>query len=140
MEITLHCGDCLEVMRGMADKSVDAVITDPPYGINYQSARRIDKADRFAVISGDDALSMGWIAEAHRIISDNAPGFCFSRWDVTRGAPPKPVGCAWARMEYKSHPDRVDTVVTPDIRGAECISVVDNLYDGPVYDDDREGY
>jgi site-specific DNA-methyltransferase (adenine-specific) len=28
----LHLGDCLEVMRGMADKSVDAVITDPPYG------------------------------------------------------------------------------------------------------------
>jgi site-specific DNA-methyltransferase (adenine-specific) len=25
-------GDCLEVMRGMADASVDAVVTDPPYG------------------------------------------------------------------------------------------------------------
>ena len=31
MTIELHLGDCLEVMRGMADKSVDAVITDPPY-------------------------------------------------------------------------------------------------------------
>jgi DNA modification methylase len=31
--VELHLGDCLEVMRGMADKSVDAVITDPPYGI-----------------------------------------------------------------------------------------------------------
>lgn len=29
-EITLHLGDCLEVMRSMPDKSVDAVITDPP--------------------------------------------------------------------------------------------------------------
>lgn len=27
-------GDCLEVMRRMADSSVDAVVTDPPYGIN----------------------------------------------------------------------------------------------------------
>ncbi len=27
-------GDCLEVMRGMDAGSVDAVITDPPYGIN----------------------------------------------------------------------------------------------------------
>ena len=26
-------GDCLEVMRGMEDGSVDAVVTDPPYGI-----------------------------------------------------------------------------------------------------------
>ena len=26
-------GDCLEVMRGIPDKSVDLVLTDPPYGI-----------------------------------------------------------------------------------------------------------
>ena len=26
-------GDCLEVMRGMDDKSVDLIITDPPYGV-----------------------------------------------------------------------------------------------------------
>jgi len=31
--VTLYLGDCLEVMHGMDDKSVDAVITDPPYGI-----------------------------------------------------------------------------------------------------------
>ncbi len=28
------CGDCLEVMRGMPDKCVDLVLTDPPYGVN----------------------------------------------------------------------------------------------------------
>ena len=33
MNVQLHLGDCLEVMRTMPDKSVDAVITDPPYGI-----------------------------------------------------------------------------------------------------------
>lgn len=33
MAVTLFHGDCLEYMRGMADKSVDAVITDPPYGL-----------------------------------------------------------------------------------------------------------
>ena len=27
----IHCGDALEVMRSMADSSVDAVVTDPPY-------------------------------------------------------------------------------------------------------------
>ncbi len=32
-EVKLHLGDCLEFMRAMPDKSVDAVITDPPYGI-----------------------------------------------------------------------------------------------------------
>lgn len=32
---TLHCADCLEVMRGMAENSVDAIVTDPPYGIGF---------------------------------------------------------------------------------------------------------
>jgi len=30
------CGDCLEVMKGIPDKSVDLVLTDPPYGINLK--------------------------------------------------------------------------------------------------------
>ena len=30
MTVELHLGDCLEVMRGMPENSVDAVITDPP--------------------------------------------------------------------------------------------------------------
>ena len=29
--IQLHLGDCLEVMKDIPDKSIDAVITDPPY-------------------------------------------------------------------------------------------------------------
>ena len=33
MTVTLKQGDCLELMKGLDDESVDAVITDPPYGI-----------------------------------------------------------------------------------------------------------
>lgn len=33
MSYELRLGDCLEYMKSMPDKSVDAVITDPPYGI-----------------------------------------------------------------------------------------------------------
>jgi site-specific DNA-methyltransferase (adenine-specific) len=32
MTITLYNGDCLEIMKSIPDKSIDAVITDPPYG------------------------------------------------------------------------------------------------------------
>ena len=31
--MTLHCGDCLEVMRGMPSGSVDLVVTSPPYNL-----------------------------------------------------------------------------------------------------------
>ena len=32
---TLICGDCVEVLSGMAENSVDAIVTDPPYGIGF---------------------------------------------------------------------------------------------------------
>lgn len=32
---TLHHGDCLDVLRDMPDASVDAVVTDPPYGLSF---------------------------------------------------------------------------------------------------------
>lgn len=32
MTVQLFCGDCLEIMPTIAEKSVDAVICDPPYG------------------------------------------------------------------------------------------------------------
>ena len=35
MSIDLRLGDCLEIMRAMPDASVDAVITDPPWNMDY---------------------------------------------------------------------------------------------------------
>ena len=35
----LHYGDSLDVMRGMADNSVDAIVTDPPYGLSFMGKR-----------------------------------------------------------------------------------------------------
>jgi site-specific DNA-methyltransferase (adenine-specific) len=32
-------GDCLDVMRGMPDNSIDAVVTDPPYGLSFMGKR-----------------------------------------------------------------------------------------------------
>ena len=38
-EYVLHHGDCLEVLRTLADRSVDAVVTDPPYGLAFMGKR-----------------------------------------------------------------------------------------------------
>jgi len=35
--VNLHLGDCLDVMRGLPDNSVDAVVTDPPYGMRWDT-------------------------------------------------------------------------------------------------------
>ena len=39
---TLYHGDCLDILRGMEAGSIDAVVTDPPYGINLQYASYVD--------------------------------------------------------------------------------------------------
>ena len=36
MSIQLILGDCLEEMKKIPDKSIDLVLTDPPYGVNYE--------------------------------------------------------------------------------------------------------
>lgn len=36
---TLHPGNCLDVMKTMADNSVDAVVTDPPYGLSFMGKK-----------------------------------------------------------------------------------------------------
>lgn len=38
---TLYLGDCLDVMRGMADNSVDSIVTDPPYGLSDHTEKDI---------------------------------------------------------------------------------------------------
>ena len=35
----IRTGDCLEVLRTMPDNSVDAVVTDPPYGLSFMGKK-----------------------------------------------------------------------------------------------------
>ena len=46
----IACGDCIDVMRGMAWASVDFILTDPPYLVNYRdrSGRRVANDDNEA--------------------------------------------------------------------------------------------
>lgn len=38
-DFVLHRGDCVETMRGMADASVDSIVTDPPYGLGFMGKK-----------------------------------------------------------------------------------------------------
>ena len=61
MSVELHLGDCLEVMKSMPDKSVDAVITDPPYGLNIDYGTYVDTQENLSILVSD------FIPEARRI-------------------------------------------------------------------------
>ena len=38
-ESKILSGDCVEVMRGLPDESIDAIVTDPPYGLGFMGAK-----------------------------------------------------------------------------------------------------
>ena len=66
--VQLILGDCLEVMKDMPDKSVDAVITDPPYNI---SKAEWDKIKDYIGWCGK------WITECQRVLKDNGSFYFF---------------------------------------------------------------
>ena len=56
--VTLYAGDCIEVMRGMADASVDAIVTDPPYGLEFMG-KEWDAPWKLSGDVVDDPASLG---------------------------------------------------------------------------------
>lgn len=75
-------GDCLEVMRGMAAGSVDAVVTDPPYGMAYVSAWRKHTNDITVPVVGDNEFdpefTEAWASEALRLTRDGGAIYSFA--------------------------------------------------------------
>lgn len=59
-DCTLYHADCLDLLKDIPDGSVDAVITDPPYGIalktNYRERGRgcLAECNDYPLIAGDD--------------------------------------------------------------------------------------
>lgn len=68
--------DCLEFMKMLPDKCIDLVLTDPPYGMDYQSSRRTDKYEK---IENDNDLSFikPLLKQLFRIMKDNSHIYMF---------------------------------------------------------------
>ena len=80
--VTIYCGDCREILPQLP--KVDLVLTDPPYGIDYQSAWRIDWQRKEKIV-GDSEFPY-WIFDIAQPL--NAM-FVFCRWDILL-TPPVP--------------------------------------------------
>ena len=81
MTFTVHHGDCLQILPTMVDGGVDAIIADPPYGINFQSAWRTE-SERMGKIANDLDPFVDWLPESYRVAKPTAALICFCRWDV----------------------------------------------------------
>jgi DNA modification methylase len=72
---TLHCLDCMDLLRSLPDNSIDAIVTDPPYGLSPDGRAR----------TWDD------IEALRREGKGPTSGFMNNTWDA--GVP----GISWAR-------------------------------------------
>lgn len=79
--INLMHGDCLELMKTIPDGSVDMVLADPPYGMDFQSQRKKDKSKWKSKIDNDKRPFVWWLHDAFRILKDGGCMVCFCRWD-----------------------------------------------------------
>jgi DNA modification methylase len=81
-DVRLLEGDCLEVLATLEPESVDAIVTDPPYGIGFQHERWDSAAIREAAArAGHDRLNPNeafeawcriWAAECRRVMKPGA--------------------------------------------------------------------
>lgn len=73
--------DCLEGMKQLDNESIDLVLTDTPYGINFKS--NMDSKKRFDYIINDDNLDFvePFLKQAYRILKNNSCIFMFCRFD-----------------------------------------------------------
>ena len=62
IEMNLLHGDCLELMKDIPDKSVDLILTDPPYNIGKA---KWDKIPNYVEWCGK------WFVECQRVLKDN---------------------------------------------------------------------
>ena len=80
--VTLYQGDCLDILPTLAAGSVDAVVTDPPYGIAYSSGHGASWQN--AQIYGDHSTEL---RDTVLSLFPNLPAAVFGSWKM-----PPPTG------------------------------------------------
>lgn len=85
---TVYHGRSEDLLRVIPTESVDLIITDPPYGVSFESRRR---KESFGTIDGDgDSLSdretiTGILEHCVRIVRQQRHIYCFGPADVLAG-------------------------------------------------------
>lgn len=84
--------DCIEGMKIIPSKTVDLVITDPPFGIDFKAKRdnynrkssRV--LDGYNEINGKDYLKFtyDWMTQVKRVLKDSGSMYVFSGWNYLK--------------------------------------------------------
>lgn len=93
-DATLYLGDCREILPTL--EKVDAVVTDPPYGMEFRSNYRTVRPKFHAIANDDSADALVWACGIEATHSK----YVFCRWDNLREVP-KPRSCVtWIKNNW----------------------------------------
>ena len=83
-DIIITNEDCLNMLARMESESVDLVLTDPPYGIEFR-ARKGSKVPTAKGIANDHRNNLAFLEsvakELFRVLKPNTHLYWFTRWD-----------------------------------------------------------
>lgn len=82
MDKYLHLGDCIEYMKGLPPASVDLIVSDPPYLMDYKSNRRVVKEKFDKILNDVDShgLISEYLEQCERILKNDTAIYIFCSW------------------------------------------------------------
>ena len=73
-------GECLEVLKGFDDNSIDLIVTDPPYLMDFRSNYRKEKYKKIANDKDSYKLIEEVMKESYRVLKENTAIYMFCSW------------------------------------------------------------
>jgi site-specific DNA-methyltransferase (adenine-specific) len=81
--------DCIDGMKLIPDNSIDLVITDPPFAIDFKAKRNNYHRKQDRVIEGYNEIpeseyyefTLKWMREVYRVLKDSGSMYVFSGWN-----------------------------------------------------------
>lgn len=94
-DATLYQGDCMEILPILG--KVDSVITDPPYGMSFQSNHRSEKHLK---IANDQSADLANFVINWAIQNANHSVYAFGRWDNLSDYPKPKSLITWVKNNW----------------------------------------
>lgn len=91
MTSQIICGDATQKLKTLEDGSVDLIVTDPPYLVNYR-----DRMGRKVANDSNAEAVLPAFAEMYRVLKDNSLCICFAGWTALDG-----FTSAWAEAGFR---------------------------------------
>jgi len=84
----IYCGDALQLMKDIPSETIDLIVTDPPFAIDFKARRNNYNRTQDRVLEGYNEIpkdkyyefTVTWMKEAYRILKRTGGMYVFSGW------------------------------------------------------------